>query len=109
MQQHGKGSGARAGRGCGALKLAIEDASFTFRRKEDEIAAEVRLDGLYVIRTSLPKEAIGAEDAVSAYKSLSQVERIGVNLRLGWLDKFVFGAVRAGSVWRRLLWASAPA
>ena len=57
------------------FELAIEDASFTFRRKEDEIAAEVRLDGLYIIRTSLPKEAIGAEDAVSAYKSLSQVER----------------------------------
>jgi hypothetical protein len=57
------------------FELAIEDASFTFRRKEDEIAAEARLDGLYVIRTSLPKEAIGAQDAVSAYKSLSQVER----------------------------------
>ena len=57
------------------FELSIEDASFTFRRKEDEIAAEARLDGLYVIRTSLPKEAIGAEDAVSAYKSLSQVER----------------------------------
>ena len=55
--------------------MTIEDASFTFRRKEDEIAAEARLDGLYVIRTSLPKEAIGAGDAVSAYKSLSQVER----------------------------------
>src|SRR5271157_3193706 len=55
--------------------LAIEDASFTFRRKEDDIAAEASVDGLYVIRTSLPKEAIGAEDAVSAYKSLSQVER----------------------------------
>ena len=57
------------------FELSIEDASFSFRRKEDEIAAEARLDGLYVIRTSLPKEAIGAEDAVSAYKSLSQVER----------------------------------
>ena len=55
--------------------LAIEDASFSFRRKVAGIAAEARLDGLYVIRTSLPKEAIGAEDAVSAYKSLSQVER----------------------------------
>jgi Transposase DDE domain len=57
------------------FELGIEDASFTFRRKEDGIAAEAMLDGLYVIRTSLPKEAIGAEDAVSAYKSLSQVER----------------------------------
>ena len=57
------------------FELAIEDASFTFRRKEADIAAEAMLDGLYVIRTSLPKEAIRAEDAVNAYKSLSQVER----------------------------------
>ena len=61
--------------------LAIADASFTFRRKEAEIAAEAQLDGLYVIRTSLPKEAIGAEDAVSAYKSLSQVERAFCSLK----------------------------
>jgi hypothetical protein len=57
------------------FELTIEDASFTFRRKEAEIAAEAALDGLYVIRTSLPQEVIGAADAVSAYKSLSQVER----------------------------------
>jgi len=56
------------------FELAIEDASFTFRRKEAEIAAEAALDGLYVIRTSLPAEAIGAAEAISAYKSLSQVE-----------------------------------
>ena len=68
------------------FELSIEDASFSFRRKEDEIAAEARLDGLYVIRTSLPKEAIGAEDAVSAYKSLSQVERAFRSLKTFDLD-----------------------
>jgi hypothetical protein len=57
------------------FELAIEDASFSFCRKEAEIAAEAALDGLYVIRTSLPKDAMTAADAVSAYKSLSQVER----------------------------------
>ncbi len=57
------------------FELAIEDARFTFRRKEAELAAEARLDGLYAVRTSLSREAIAAEDAVSAYKSLSQVER----------------------------------
>ena len=55
--------------------LAIEDASFSFRRKQAEIAAEAALDGLYVIRTSLLEAAISAADAVSAYKSLSRVER----------------------------------
>jgi transposase len=55
--------------------LAIEDASFSFRRKQAEIAAEAALDGLYVIRASLLEAAIGAADAVSAYKSLSRVER----------------------------------
>ena len=68
------------------FELRIEDASFTFRRKEDEIAAEARLDGLYVIRTSLPKEAIRAEDAVSAYKSLSQVERAFRSLKTADLE-----------------------
>jgi hypothetical protein len=55
--------------------LAIKDASFSFHRKQAEIAAEAALDGLYVIRTNLPEAAIGAADVVSAYKSLSQVER----------------------------------
>lgn len=57
------------------FELAIEDASFSFHRKQAEIAAEAALDGLYVIRTNLPEAAIGAADVVSAYKSLSQVER----------------------------------
>ena len=55
--------------------LTITDSSFAYRRKDDAIAAEARLDGLYVIRTNLPKETFSAEQAVGAYKSLSQVER----------------------------------
>jgi transposase len=82
------------------FELTIEDASFTFRRKEDGIAAEAMLDGLYVIRTSLPKEAIGAEDAVSAYKSLSQVERAfrslkTVDLEIRPIHHWLSGRVRA--------------
>ena len=56
-------------------ELTITDSSFAYRRKADTIAAEARLDGLYVIRTNLPKDAFSAEQAVGAYKSLSQVER----------------------------------
>jgi DDE family transposase len=68
------------------FELAIEDASFSFHRKQAEIAAEAALDGLYVIRTSLPEAAIGAADAVSAYKSLSQVERAFRSLKSVDLD-----------------------
>jgi len=68
------------------FELTIEDASFSFHRKQAEIAAEAALDGLYVIRTSLPEAAIGAADAVSAYKSLSQVERAFRSLKSVDLD-----------------------
>jgi hypothetical protein len=75
--------------------LDITDGRFTYRRRDDEIAAEARLDGIYVIRTSLPKDEIGAEAAVAAYKSLALVERAfrtlkGVDLAVPpvhhWLD-----------------------
>ncbi len=66
--------------------LTIEDASFSFTRNDARIAAEAALDGLYVIRTNLPKEAIGAEDAVSAYKNLAQVEHAFRSLKTADLD-----------------------
>jgi transposase len=53
----------------------IADGRFAFRRREDEIAAEARLDGIYVVRTSLPADKVGSEQAVAAYKSLALVER----------------------------------
>ena len=55
--------------------LEIADGSFAFSRKTKEIAAEARLDGIYVIRTSLSADKIGGEAAVAAYKSLALVER----------------------------------
>jgi Transposase DDE domain len=57
------------------FELTITDTSFTYRRKPDSIAAEARLDGLYVVRTSLPAEAMSAQDVVGSYKALSRVER----------------------------------
>ena len=56
------------------FKLTIEDNSFSYRRLDEQIAEEVALDGLYVVRTSLPRETLSAEQTVSAYKDLSQVE-----------------------------------
>ena len=43
--------------------------------RDDAIAAEVALDGLYVIRTSMPKDKLDANAAVAAYKCLAHVER----------------------------------
>lgn len=57
------------------FELTITDASFTWRRRDEAIAAEAALDGLYVIRTSLPQDKLDAEQAVAAYKSLAHVER----------------------------------
>ena len=55
--------------------LAIGDTTFTFARKPDSIAAEAALDGIYIIRTSVPADAMDAPDCVRNYKSLAQVER----------------------------------
>jgi transposase len=55
--------------------LSITDDSLTFERNHAAIAKEAALDGFYVLRTNVPAEAINTANTVSAYKSLSQVER----------------------------------
>ena len=55
--------------------LEITDDSFTFTRKHDQIAAEAALDGIYVLRTSLPEHTLGRDDVVGRYKDLADVER----------------------------------
>ena len=55
--------------------LDIGDSRFSYRRDEEKIAEEAKLDGLYVIRTSVTKEAYDAPSTVRAYKDLSKVER----------------------------------
>jgi len=57
------------------FELTITDASFSFSRNEASIQKEAALDGFYVLRTSVPAETLGTAAAVSAYKSLAQVER----------------------------------
>jgi transposase len=57
------------------FELVIEPASFTFARKLDSIAAEAALDGIYIIRTSIPAAQMDAPDCVRHYKSLANVER----------------------------------
>src|SRR6476619_4790417 len=55
--------------------LTITDASFTFTRNTEAIAAEAALDGIYVLRTSLPEHTLGRDDVVLRYKNLADVER----------------------------------
>jgi transposase len=57
------------------FRLDIEDDSFTFERDLQSIAAEAALDGLYIIRTSVPATHMDAAECVRRYKSLAQVER----------------------------------
>jgi hypothetical protein len=57
------------------FELNITDSSFTWERKAEQIQQEAALDGLYVVRTSLPATDLPAEAAVTAYKGLAVVER----------------------------------
>lgn len=57
------------------MSLTITDTTLTFARKEDAIAAEAALDGIYIIRTSVTPERLDSASCVRHYKSLSQVER----------------------------------
>jgi hypothetical protein len=57
------------------FRLTIEEDGFTFVRDDASIAREAALDGVYVIRTSVPAAGLSSDEAVSAYKRLAQVER----------------------------------
>jgi len=57
------------------FELQISDDSLAFTRKDDQIAAEASLDGIYVLRTSLPEHTLGRDDVVGRYKDLADVER----------------------------------
>jgi len=55
--------------------LAIGDHTFSFARKHQGIAAEAALDGIYIIRTSVPAAQMAAPQCVRNYKALANVER----------------------------------
>src|SRR5262245_47492301 len=78
----GKGTIAlRVGKVLGRYKVAkhfqleISDSVFRYERDQKTIDTESMLDGLYVIRTRLSKEAFGTDETVLAYKRLAQAER----------------------------------
>ena len=73
--------GVRVGRVLARSKVGkhfryeITEDGFTFERDEASIAKEATLDGVYVLRTSVPAERLGSEQVVTAYKRLSTVEQ----------------------------------
>ncbi len=73
--------GERAGRVSNRYKVAkhfelkIADRSFSYRRKSEQIAAEAALDGIYVLRTTCPKDELTSQAVVRVYKQLKLAER----------------------------------
>ncbi len=66
--------------------LAITDTSITLTRKHAQIQAEAALDGIYVIRTSVPADSLDAAGTVRAYKNLAHVERQFRSIKTDDLD-----------------------
>ena len=73
--------GLRVGRVLNHYKVGkhfmveITAQSFAYRRAHPGIADEAALDGVYVIRTSVPATALQSAETVRAYKDLAVVER----------------------------------
>lgn len=73
--------GLRAGKVLGRFKVAkhfrltITDTGFTYERRQERIEQEAKVDGIYIIRTSVEEPVLSAEKVVYSYKRLSTVER----------------------------------
>jgi transposase len=57
------------------FETTITESSFDYRRKEELIALEAALDGVYIIRTSVKAELLNTVETGRAYKSLAKVEQ----------------------------------
>ena len=80
--------------------LTISKSRFSYRRDEEKIAAEAKLDGLYVIRTSVAEQDLSSESAVRVYKDLAKVEKAfrslkTVDLKIRPIFHWLEGRVRA--------------
>ena len=71
----------RAGRILAKHKMAkhvdldVEQGRISWTRRTERIQAEAATDGIYVIRTPLPEQAMAATEVVGVYKSLAEVDR----------------------------------
>ena len=79
--------------------IAVGDGGMDWKRSPERIAEEARLDGIYVVRTSLDAASMGAEAAVEDCKSLAGVERafrnVKSDLRIRPVYVYTSGHVRA--------------
>jgi len=53
----------------------ITDTSLAIQRRHDQIAAEAALDGIYVLRTTVPADTLDPAAVVESYKNLAHIER----------------------------------
>jgi hypothetical protein len=63
------------------FQLEIAEGKFSYQRKHDAIGAEAALDGLYVIRTSVPP-TFWRPPGCRAYKLLAHVEQAFSSLKI---------------------------
>ena len=68
------------------FRVEVSDDQVQWSRRQDKIEAEAQLDGVYVIRTSLQQDELGADETVQAYKSLAHAERAFRMLKTGHLQ-----------------------
>ena len=84
--------GLRAGRVLNKRKMAkhftldIAGGRISWQRNQASIDAEAATDGIYVIRTPVPQDALDAPAAVTAYKGLSRLERDFRSIKADDLD-----------------------
>jgi transposase len=123
--------GVRIGRVVNKYKVAkhfaltIEDNRFDFQIQQEQATAEAALDGVYVLRTNVPKKRMSAPQSVRNYKALCEVERAfrslkTVDLKVRLIHHWLEPRVRAHiflcmlayyvewhmrQVWRELLFA----
>ena len=57
------------------FELDIRDNDVSFEIDRDKVNKEAALDGIYIVRTSLSKDRMDADETVRSYKLLSQAER----------------------------------
>ncbi len=57
------------------FELDIRDNDFSFEINKEKVKKEAALDGIYIVRSSLPEDRMDADETVRSYKLLSQAER----------------------------------
>jgi len=68
------------------LHVTITDTTVTIARRHAQITAEAALDGIYVLRTSVPATDLATAAVIGAYKNLARVERDFRSLKTDDLD-----------------------